>query len=104
TSDADLCIAAHAATREQRTLNTFYDGFSGGGGLRGARRGAAAATARTEGVGRVGGGSLDGHTQEADRRGAPRQAPPSQHAKNTAAVNKAIDKMFKNVPPLSKSN
>src|SRR3954470_7441418 len=29
TSDAELCIAAHAATKEQQTLNTFYDGFGG---------------------------------------------------------------------------
>ena len=30
TSDADLGVAAHAATQKQRSLNTFYDGFGGG--------------------------------------------------------------------------
>src|ERR1700754_1576973 len=30
TSDADLCIAAHNATTEERSLNTFYNGFGGG--------------------------------------------------------------------------
>jgi hypothetical protein len=31
TSDADLFIAAHAATSQDRTLNTFYDGLAAGG-------------------------------------------------------------------------
>ena len=35
TSDADLGIAAHAATRTERTLDTFYDGFGGGWRWRG---------------------------------------------------------------------
>ena len=30
TSNADLCVAAHAATKQERTLNTFYNGFGGG--------------------------------------------------------------------------
>jgi hypothetical protein len=30
TSNADICVAAHAATKEERTLNTFYNGFGGG--------------------------------------------------------------------------
>jgi hypothetical protein len=30
TADADLGVAAHAATQEERTLETFYDGFGGG--------------------------------------------------------------------------
>src|SRR3981189_1262275 len=30
TSNADLGIAAHAATKNERTLNTFYNGFGGG--------------------------------------------------------------------------
>src|SRR4051794_19200093 len=34
-ADADLCVAAHAATQKERTLNTFYDGFGGGWRWRG---------------------------------------------------------------------
>src|SRR5690349_15888250 len=35
TADADIAIAAHAATQQQRTLQTFYDGFGGGWRWRG---------------------------------------------------------------------
>ena len=50
TANADLAIAAHAATKEERTLNTFYDGF-GGGWRWGGRFGSATTTVNTYEVG-----------------------------------------------------
>ena len=104
TSDADLCIAAHAATREQQTLNTFYDGFAGGWRWRGTGLGSATTTVSTYDVGTLVVDIFDASTKEAIWRGTASKTLSSNPQKNTAAVNKAIDKMFKNFPPLSKSN
>ena len=50
TSDADLGVAAHAATEKQRTLDTFYNGF-GGGWRWGGGFGSATTTVNTFAVG-----------------------------------------------------
>ena len=66
TSDADLAIAAHASTQEERTLQTFYDGF-GGGWRWGGGFGLATTTANTYDVGTL---VVDLFETRADKRGS----------------------------------
>jgi hypothetical protein len=97
-SDADVGVAAHAATQEERTLNTFYDGF-GGGWRWGGAFGTATTTVQTYEVGTLVVDVFDAHTKEAVWRGTSEKTLSSNPEKNAANLNKAIDKMFKNFPP-----
>jgi Domain of unknown function (DUF4136) len=103
TSDADLCIAAHTATKEQHTLNTFYDGF-GGGWRWGGRFGTATTTEDTYRVGTLIVDIFDSKTKDAIWRGTASDTLSSKPQKNTAELNKGVEKMFKNFPPAAKTN
>ena len=102
-SDADVGVAVHAATQEQRTLNTFYDGF-GGGWRWGGGFGTATTTVQTYEVGTVIVDVFDAHTKEAVWRGTSEKTLSSNPEKNAANLNKAIDKMFRNFPPSSSAH
>jgi hypothetical protein len=101
TSGGDLCIAAHAATREQHTLNTFYDGF-GGGWRWGGRFGSATTTVDTYTVGTLVVDIFDAKTKEAIWRGTASDSVSGNPEKNATNLNKAVEKMFKNFPPSGK--
>ena len=73
TSNADLGIAAHTATKEQNTLNTFYDGF-GGGWRWGGGFGSATTMVNTYEVGTLVVDMFDSRTKEAIWRGRPEDA------------------------------
>ncbi len=103
TSDADLCIAAHTATKEQHTLNTFYDGF-GGGWRWGGRFGTATTTVDTYRVGTLIVDIFDAKTKDAIWRGTASDTLSSKPQKNAADLNKGVEKMFKNFPPAAKTN
>jgi hypothetical protein len=104
-SDADVGVAVHAATQEQRTLNTFYDGFGGGWRWRwGGGFGTATTTVQTYEVGTVIVDVFDAHTKEAVWRGTSEKTLSSNPEKNAANLNKAIDKMFRNFPPSSSAH
>jgi hypothetical protein len=101
-SDADVGVAAHAATQKERTLNTFYDGFGGGWRWRwGGGFGTATTTVQTYEVGTLVVDVFDTHTKEAVWRGTSEKTLSSNPEKNAANLNKAIDKMFRNFPPSS---
>jgi Domain of unknown function (DUF4136) len=105
TSDADLCIAAHAATKEQQTLDTFYDGFGGGWGWRwGGGFGSATTTTETYEIGTLVVDIFDARTKEAIWRGTASGTLSGNPQKNAARLNKAVEKMFKNFPPSAKTN
>jgi hypothetical protein len=101
TSNADLCIAAHAATKQNQTLNTFYDGFGGGwrwgGGL-----GSATTTVDTYKVGTLVVDIFDAKNKEAIWRGTSSNTLSGDPQKNAGNLNKAVVKMFKNFPPSTK--
>ena len=103
TSDADLCIAAHAATNEERTLNTFYNGF-GGGWRWGGGFGSATTTVNTYEVGSLVVDIFDARTKDAVWRGTSSKTLSGNPEKNAESLNKAIEKMFKNFPPASKAH
>ncbi|HVQ17380.1 MAG TPA: DUF4136 domain-containing protein [Vicinamibacterales bacterium] len=102
TSDADLAIAAHASTQQERTLQTFYDGF-GGGWRWGGGFGSATTTANTYDVGTLVVDLFDARTKEAVWRGSATKTLSENPQKNEKSLNKAIAKMFTNFPP-SKSS
>jgi hypothetical protein len=101
TSNADLGIAAHAATQNERTLNTFYDGF-GGGWRWGGGFGSATTTVDTYQVGTLVVDLFDSRTKEAIWRGTASKTLSDDPRKNADNLNKAIDKMFKDFPPATK--
>ena len=105
TSDADVCIAAHAATKEQQTLDTFYDGFGGGWGWRwGGGFGMATTTVETYEIGTLVVDIFDSRTKEAIWRGTASKTLSGNPQKNAASLNRAVEKMFKNFPPSAKTN
>ena len=103
TGNADLCIAAHAATQEERTLNTFYNGF-GGGWRWGGGFGSATTTTSTYEVGTLVVDIFDARTKDAIWRGTSSRTLSGNPQKNAENLNKAIEEMFKNFPPASKAN
>ena len=103
TSNADLCIAAHAATKQERTLSTFYDGF-GGGWRWGGRFGSATTMTNTYEVGTLVIDIFDAHTKEAIWRGTSSKTLSGNPQKNAASLNKAVEKMFEKFPPATKTN
>jgi hypothetical protein len=102
TSNADLGIAAHTATKEERTLNTFYDGF-GGGWRWGGGFGSATTMVDTYEVGSLVVDVFDAKTKEAIWRGTSSKTLSDNPQKNADNLNKAVVKMFKNFPPGTKS-
>ena len=98
TADADLSIAAHAATKEERTLSTFYDGFGGGWRWRGGF-GSATTMVNTYDVGTLVVDMFDARTKEAVWRGVSSKTLSDNPEKNAASLNKAIAKMLEHFPP-----
>ena len=98
TADADVAVAAHAASQEERTLNTFYNGF-GGGWRWGGGFGSATTTANTYEVGTLVVDLFDAKTKEALWRGTATKTVSDNPEKNAENLNKAVTKMFKEFPP-----
>ena len=98
TSGADLCIAAHAATKQERTLNTFYNGF-GGGWRWGGGFGSATTTVNTYEEGTLIVDLFDAKTQEAVWRGTATQDVSSNPEKQSKNIDKAVQKLFSKFPP-----
>lgn len=96
-ADGDLCVAAHTATQEERTLSTFYDGF-GGWRWRGGGFGTATTTVSTYEVGTLVVDVFDARTKEAIWRGVSMKALSADPAKNARNLNKAITKLFERWP------
>ena len=101
TSNADLGIAAHAATKQERTLETFYNGF-GGGWRWGGGFGSATTMVNTYQVGTLVVDIFDAKTKEAVWRGTSSKTLSGNPQKNAENLNKAVVKMFKKFPPAAK--
>jgi hypothetical protein len=101
-SGGDVCIVAMEITRDQQTLNTFYDGFGGGWGWRrfgGGGFGEATTTTDTYKVGTVVVDLFDRKTKQLIWRGASSDTLSSDSDKNIKNLDKGVDKMFKHFPP-----
>ena len=103
TSNGDLCIAAHAATKQEHSLNTFYNGFGGGWRWRGGF-GNTTTTVGTYKVGTLVVDMFDARTKAAIWRGTSSKTLSGNPQKNADNLNKAVEKMFKNFPPATKTN
>ena len=101
-SGGDVSIVAMEITRNQQTLNTFYDGLGGGWGWRrfgGGGLGEATTTTETYKVGTVVVDLFDTKTKQLIWRGAESDTLSSNSNKNIKNLDKGVEKMFKQFPP-----
>jgi hypothetical protein len=100
-SGGDVSIVAVEITRDQQTLNTFYDGFGGGWGWRrfGGGFGEATTTTETYNVGTVVVDLFDTKTKQLIWRGASSDTLSNNSDKNIKNLDKGVEKMFKKFPP-----
>lgn len=104
-SGGEVAVAAHVATSQKQTLDTFYTGSSmGGWGWRGGwgrgmGMGSSTTTVRTYDVGTLVVDMFDAKTQQAIWRGTASGTVPSSPEKVNAAVEAGLDKMFAAFPP-----
>jgi hypothetical protein len=101
-SGGDVSVVAIEMTRDQQTLNTFYDGFGGGWGWRrfgGGGFGEATTTTETYKVGTLVVDLFDTKTKQLIWRGAASDTLSNNSDKNIKNLDKGVDKMFKHFPP-----
>lgn len=101
-SGADVAVVAMEITRDQQTLDTFYDGFGGGWGWRrfgGGGFGEATTTTDTYKVGTVVVDLFATKTKQLIWRGAASDTLSDNSDKNIKNLNESVDKMFKHFPP-----
>jgi hypothetical protein len=101
-SGGDVSVVAMEITRNQQTLNTFYDGFGGGWGWRrfgGGGFGEATTTTETYKVGTLIVDMFDTKTKTLIWRGSSTDTLSSNSDKNIKNLDKGAEKMFKNFPP-----
>ena len=100
-SGGDLTINAMEITKNQQTLNTFYDGGFGGrwrwGGFRNATT-----TTETYKVGTLVVDLFDTQSKELVFRGSSSDTISNNSDKNIKNLNKGVEKVFKHFPPEAK--
>ena len=104
-SGGDVGVSAFGRTREQDTLQTFYDGFPGWG-WRAAWWGGGIGTATTEvipqRIGNLTVDLFDGRTKQLVWRGEASDALSDKPEKNEKKLEHAVNDMFEHFPPKSK--
>jgi hypothetical protein len=101
-SGGDISIVAVEITKNQQTLNTFYDGMGGGWGWRrfgGGGFGEATTTTETYKVGTLVVDLFDTKTKELVWRGNASGTLSNNSDKNIKNMDKDVEKMFKQFPP-----
>ncbi|HWX53283.1 MAG TPA: DUF4136 domain-containing protein [Verrucomicrobiae bacterium] len=96
-SGGDVSITAMEITKNQQTLNTFYDG--GFGGWRWGGFGNATTTTETYKVGTLVVDLFDTHSKKLIWRGSSSDTLSNKSEKNIKNLNKGVGKMFKHFPP-----
>jgi hypothetical protein len=106
-SGGDVAIVAIEMTKNQQTLDTFYDGFGGGWGWRrgGGFGGFGDATTTTENykVGTLVVDLFDAHTKKLIWRGSASDTLSDKSDKNIKNLDKGVQKMFGHFPPGQKN-
>lgn len=98
-SGGDTSIVAIAMTRDQQTLNTFYDGFGGGWRWRGfGGFGESTTTVDTYKVGTLVLDLFDAKTKNLVWRGVSSDTLSDKSDKNIKNLNKGVQKMFQHFP------
>ena len=100
-SGGDVAVVAIEMTRNQQTLNTFYDGF-GGGWRWGGGFGDARTTVDTYKVGSLVVDLFDASTKQLVWRGSASDTLSDKSEKNIRNLDKGVQKMFVHFPPESK--
>ena len=95
-SNGDLAVSVNVATQEKQTLNTFYDGF----GPWGWGMGGVDTTVETYTEGTIVVDLFDAKTKKVVWRGVATKDISSKPSKETREVEKAIEKLFRNYPPI----
>jgi len=99
-SGGDAMISAFRSTQDQKTLQTFYDGFGGGWRWRGfGGDGLSTTTTEVTKVGNVVVDIFDAKTQKLLWRGKDSDDLSSNADKNVQKLQKDINNMFKHFPP-----
>jgi hypothetical protein len=100
-SGGDVSIVAMEITKNQQTLNTYYDGFGGGWGWRGFGGGLGEATTTTDTykVGTLVLDLFDAKTKQLLWRGTASDTLSNNSDKNIKNLDKGVEKMFKQFPP-----
>jgi len=102
-SGGDMAIVAIEMTKNQQTLNTFYDGFGGGWGWRrgGGFGGFGEATTTTDNykVGTLVVDLFDARTKTLLWRGSASDTLSDKSDKNIKDLDKGVQKMFDRFPP-----
>ena len=104
-SGGDAALVAMETTHNQQTLNTFYDGFGGGGwrwrGFGGF--GEATTTTETYKVGSLVVDIFDAKTKSLIWRGSDSDTLSNNSDKNIKELDKNVKKMFDHFPPQAKA-
>ena len=100
-SGGDIAIVAIEMTKNQQTLNTFYDGFGGGWGWRrgGGFGGDATTTVDNYKVGTLVVDLFDAHSKTLLWRGSSSDTLSDKSDKNIKNLDKGVQKMFDHFPP-----
>ena len=100
-SGGDISIIAIEMTKDQQTLNTFYDNYGGGWGWRwgGGGFGEATTTTDTYRVGTLVVDLFDAKSKKLIWRGAESDALSDKSSKNIKNLDKGVEKLFKQYPP-----
>jgi len=99
-SGGDIAIVAIEMTKNQQTLNTFYDGFGGGWGWRrGGGFGDSTTTVDTYKVGTLVVDLFDAHAKKLLWRGSSSDTLSDKSDKNIKNLDKGVEKMFDHFPP-----
>jgi hypothetical protein len=106
-SGGDIAIVAIEMTKNQQTLNTFYDGFGGGWGWRRGGGfggfGEATTTADNYRVGTLVVDLFDANTKTLLWRGSASDTLSDKSDKNIKNLDKGVQKMFDHFPPGQKN-
>jgi len=97
-SDADASVAAFGSTHDQRTLETFYNGF-GGWRWRGFDGGMATTTVDVTKVGTLVVDVFDTQSKKLLWRGSSTDTLSDKAEKNEKKLEKDVTEMFKHFPP-----
>lgn len=97
-SGGDISIVAIELTKEQQTLNTFYDNF-GGGWRWGGGFGDATTTTDTYRVGTLVVDLFDAKSKQLIWRGSESDALSDKSSKNIKNLDKGVEKLFREFPP-----
>ncbi len=101
-SGGDVSIAAYGSMHEERTVQTWYDGFGGGWRWRGFGDGMATTTVEKTPVGALTIDMFDSSTKQLVWRGSATDTLSDKPEKNEKKLDKSVEDMFKKFPPESK--